>query len=827
MYQLLVIECYSFRIKMALKFSTSPLSFRLNDTLNAKLMAGGKDDIYETIDDYVVKFSREAISSYKIKKPKTVSQLAFNAEFSSWVAKRPASELVAARNFALGNVKAGAASSSSSGARSGGGRMHGRAASYNDSGKQKADTSGLDRTGRKSDVDDTGYTRSEASETERVGEELLNTPLGARFSGFDLSGIQYHRSVKERHVPVSRGDYKGVLREIVFGRPGGYLITGPTGCGKSTVALLYLFLKPNTTVLVVEPTQANAANIYHEFKHILPVLAKRIKAPAVPAVSFVAPSTAKPPHAPLMVTTTDKYLEYFEYFGRVFPVDYVVIDEFHLPILSMVKMVELVRTFQLANKYVLVSATAVGVRVEPKLPSAVTCVTGRLEVGKLPKVLANSDLDPRRWARRGDGSFAVVAPSVSVAKSLHKKYRQWGCRSYLVTRETYVTDYVEAVSDYGRGVVYVMEPGVEAGVTLSMAVLVSMGATTAIRYDGKVVVEDTQPLDPISAIQRGSRGGRVVPTLYIQPPAPDLPPPTSSALYYRAQALVWLRSMGADLEKISHEGIFDVFPRVRTISVSLARACMQTGGDPFVAAYKHNDQGVVYEECGGRGDGFMQLAKSELFLYHWPGGFFVAPIADFSMPTSQPASFVLRDHQLRAAQAMVDGVPGLAEKYTLDRLVDLVIQKLDIYIGDLFDVLKSVFSGSKPTQFFLGDKPPEIEDFLRDSPEVTKMFTYLTTEPGNVRYFREVGGGDRPYACHSFKSGDKVLNFSFDKKFMHDGKVDVRLLSNEVFQLLNRILAVEILMNGAPEKCVDLSVYVDRVPTDHSWFDSNVRRSLR
>lgn len=823
---------------MALVYKATPPSFGLTEDLLREVRKEEGSDLYVHVHRLAVVFRASTIRAVLASGPTPVSVATFKKQFLHWLGAFSESALAESRKFLRErspahrwfDLKVAFTDSGGASAAFGKDEAKRRSEASRASSGEHASSSGRSHTSAKEqsrqDAADARFTGASAAETTSAAQvletkaQLQGKPL------HDLSALQYPQALVESHVEVSRGNYSKVVSDIVLGANGGYVITGPTGCGKSTVALLYLFLNPASRVLVVEPTQANAANIFHEFRHILPSLAKRIKAPPVPAVSFIAPSVAKPPYTPLMVTTTDKYLEYFEYYGKVFPADYVVIDEFHLPILSMVRMVELVRTFELAKKYVLVSATARGVKVVAALPPAVTRMTGRLEVGVVPRPLAGSDLDPRRWASRGDGTFGVVTPSVAVAQELYREYRRWGLRAYLITRNTYVSEYVRAVADYSPKVVFAMEPGVEAGVTLSMAVLASMGATTAIRYDGKVVVEDTQPLDSISAIQRGGRGGRVVPTLYIEPPAPDVAPPASSATYYRAQALIWLRSMGADLTKVGDRSVFDVFPRLKTVSRELARACILEGGDPFVAVYKHNNEGKVFVECGGDGAGFEALAKNELFLYHWPGGFFVAPIADLSMPENDPSLFVVRDHQLRSARAMVRAIDGLEGRYTFEKLVELVIQKLDTYLDDLFDTLRKYFTGARPTPFHKGNRAADIEDFVAGSPEVTKLFAYLMTEPSGVRYERVDHPGSPPRASHSFVHGKKVLNFSFDDRYMREGYVDVPALSRDVFDGLKSILAVEMLLNGAPERCVDLTEYAKRVQSNQRWFNKEVRRGL-
>lgn len=685
--------------------------------------------------------------------------------------------------------------------------------------RQSKDTSGSsEKTG---DGDGSG-----SSKKSYVPPPPVSTSATGRFRlrAFDLSSLQRPKKSTETHVPVKRGDYSKVRSCIVHGPDGGYVITGPTGCGKSTVALLKLFTSKEIRVLVVEPTQANAANIEHEFRHILPNLVARVPGlGTVPDVAFRALTTLKEPLPQLVVTTTEKVLEYFNYHGSITQFDYLVLDEFHLPIPEMVETVELLRTFNVCKKYILVSATAQGFKVHPQLPKAVTRVVGVLPLGKLPAVLEGSDLDPRVFADHADGTYAVVTPSVTMSHTLYKQYREWNIRTFLITRNTYASDYLKAVRSFHPRTAFVMEPGVEAGVTISMAVLASMGATMAVRYDGDVVIEDIQPLDADAGTQRGSRGGRVVPTIYIEPEAPKNTPKGSSANYYRAQAIIKVIALGADPELIRDNGIFGAFPRLKTVTRELALAALEEGGDPFISIYRHNDAGEVFVECGGKGGGFEKLAKSELKLYHWPKGYFVAPIADFSKLDSQPDTFVLRKHQLLAARRMVETIPGLADKYALADLVTMLIGKMGYYANDLFDLLKSIFVGDKPASFCLPgrkDQAPEIEDFLGSGPEVLRLFNHMATEPVGIKYIRKVSSrSGTTYAEHSFAYNGKQLNFSFPEDYtMRDGGLNVDKLSRNVFAKLQHILAVEILVRGAPEKCVDLMKYSERVSHEHIWF---------
>lgn len=644
---------------------------------------------------------------------------------------------------------------------------------------------------------------------------------------FDLSSLRRDKCFREKHVPVARGNYGGVTRTIVNGLAGGFVITGPTGCGKSTVALLPLFDAPKSTVLIVEPTQANAANVLHEFINILPnMVASGIIDGVVPEARFVAPTVSKPPLPRLCITTTDKFLEYLYAEGKLPKVDYVVIDEFHLPIASMVRTVEFIRAFSLTPKYVLVSATAVGYKVNPELPRAVTHVYGNLPLGQLPSKMERSDLDPRRWFSVGDGTVAVVAPSIVMAKRIFDIYRSWDLRVFLITRETVVSSYMRAATDYASQTVFVLEPGVEAGVTLSLAVLISMGTTAAVRYDGRVVLEDSQPLDEIAAIQRGGRGGRVKPTLYLTPRAPRSGAAGGSADYFRAQAVIIAIAMGAHVESMRVSALLEQFPKLGSLTKRSAAKAVAAGGDPFLAVYKTSPDGEVYRECGGTGSGFSELAKSELFVYHYEGGFFVAPIADFSDLNSRPDTFVVRSSQFDAAGQIVASIPGLEAKYDLEDLVAMVIGKFDHYVSDLFLRLRRIFDKSAPTEYTVGsERPAEVSDFLSTSPPMVKLFDYLKTEPLGVVYNREViTKAGKLFSKHSFSHSSGTLNFAFDDRYMRsDSKVvDVDKLAEDVFRALRGLLCIEILLDGAPDRCVDLNEYRERIPREHRWYSQTV-----
>nr|QED42912.1 putative MP [Mycosphaerella tobamovirus B] len=174
---------------------------------------------------------------------------------------------------------------------------------------------------------------------------------------------------------------------------------------------------------------------------------------------------------------------------------------------------------------------------------------------------------------------------------------------------------------------------------------------------------------------------------------------------------------------------------------------------------------------------------------------------------------------------MAASVPGLLDKFSLDDLVGLLVGKFDIYVTDLFTRLRGIFNKAEPTKFSLGsngDEYPEVSHFLRDSPPLVKLFEYMTSQPVGVRYDCKQFPGSPKRASHSFSYGSTTLNFAFDDKYMVKHSLNTKLLSSDVYSLLQGLLAVEMMIVGAAEKCVDLTAYRGRVTDEHLWFKDNV-----
>lgn len=644
--------------------------------------------------------------------------------------------------------------------------------------------------------------------------------------------------VKEKRADVDRNKYDKVLNIITQSDPG-WIICGPTGCGKSTVALLPLLRDKTKKTIVVEPTVANAANILQEFEVSIPNLFRNglIKEKSMPPIftDFSSVSVSKI-FSNLYVTTVAHLLEFFRKNKKMPRADYWVIDEFHLPIQDMVTTVLLFKTLDVDAKYILVSATIPGVKVNAKIPADVSVKTDKSIKLEIPRLIKGSVLDPDRYKKEGDGSVAVVTPSVPMARLLAKKYKELGHRVWVITRHTSIDTYKAAVRDLKRRV-YVLEPGVEAGITLSIAVLISMGATSAIRYDGKVVLEETQPIDKIAEIQRASRGGRVKPTLYLKPPSAGEMKGNDDPAYYQANAAVELVALGVNISLFQGYEFFKTFPKLATISKDLAKSAMQADPHrPLIAAYQYNSDGDKFKECGGDGLGFEKLASEELSLYYWKKGFFVAPIADFSDLKTDPTSFVNREGQLTGAKAMVAAIPGLKEKATIKELIAMVKEDIIQYLPDLFRVMKRVFSvkharGINFNNMVLDKvRHPTIKDIVADD-DIASLLYAMSMQPG-VDYMESLpdftvdpdGKTATATARYSLTYQGTTMHIGMPSTFHIKGSstIDTDLVRSRVKEELEEVLAVPLIRKHARERCVNLSNYVNRVSSEHKWFSENV-----
>nr|WMV64377.1 movement protein [Uromyces fabae virus] len=644
--------------------------------------------------------------------------------------------------------------------------------------------------------------------------------------------------VREKRVDVDRNKYEKVSK-ILKDPEHGWIICGPTGCGKSTVALLPLLRDKTKKTIIVEPTVANAANILQEFEVSIPNLVRNgvIKEGSMPPVyTDFSLKTASKTFSNLYVTTVACLLDFFRRTRKIPRADYWVIDEFHLPIQDMVTTVFLFKTLNVDAKYILVSATIPGVKVNAKIPADVSVRTDKSIKPEIPRVIKNSVLDPNRYKNEGDGSVAIVTPSVPMARTLAKRYKDLGHRVWVITRHTGIETYKSAVRDNKRRV-YILEPGVEAGITLSMAVLISMGATSAIRYDGKVVLEETQPIDKVAEIQRASRGGRVKPTLYLKPPSSNDVKGNDDPAYYQANAAVELIALGVKSTLFQSYDFLKDFPKVASISQDLAKSAMSADSQrPLIAAYQYNSDGKKFKECGGEGEGFEKLASEELSLYYWKKGFFVAPIADFSDLNTDPTNFVNREGQLTGAKAMVATIPGLKEKATIKELIAMIKEDIVQYLPDLFRVLSRVFSRKESQNIgFSSMKPetarhPTIKDVVLDE-DVASLLYAMSMQPG-VDY-TEILPDFTLNQEATIASASASYSLTYQGQTMHVGlpesfrlkdsfNIDTDKVRRRVKEELEEVLAVPLIRQHARERCVNLSNYVNRVSSEHKWFAENV-----
>nr|QED42961.1 putative MP [Leucocoprinus gammaflexivirus D] len=435
-----------------------------------------------------------------------------------------------------------------------------------------------------------------------------------------------HRTARLIRIPITRRDYSA-LNKIVHDPYNIYTITGPTGCGKSTFALLKIM--PGRRTIIVCPSKANAANLLTEFNKRIPDTMRKLKikgyCPKATLVNFQATWFYE---TPLLIMTAATFVHFVSTHRAFPPCDLLIHDEYHLQnrFSTETRMImdNCRSTFPGNNPtMILVSATPPDEPVPPPRTSGITTV-----LCDIPDIMTRPVPDIYRRSKHlkySNNYLLIVADSCESAHRLETALRNLGeevfCACACPSPATVDIFLRHITSNY----TVICTPDTESGMTFPCSHMVNPGTSVTALFQDRIVIQKSITLSRAQAAQRAGRAGRSGHTILFTAPLPDTAPPIIVNPIVLGSAYLLVLSL-THHHPTSNEALFatHTFPRLLNCSVRAAQECLLSH-PALIGLYKVDNEGTVYSEFGGSATTFATDNANDLTLFKWPGGSAYAP----------------------------------------------------------------------------------------------------------------------------------------------------------------------------------------------------------
>jgi len=546
-----------------------------------------------------------------------------------------------------------------------------------------------------------GHARKAALTVSKAAMNIIAKPLPVTVSNNLAATQQFLTPISatqglvrsETVVNINRGKYEEVMSKIVGGSRGeGFVLAGPTGCGKSTFALVPL-MTSGTTMLMLQPTRVNCGNVLNEWNNIM--------RSAVPSLTKHF-AYAMPEHPNGWITcTTPMFNAWCSAHGRLPNVNYICLDEYHIANQETVTALELLRNLDFAGKYILISATPPGIRVPPRSTlGGIVSVDDYVPDPMTLNKIENTVYDPARYRELSFGTTCVFVQNNVAAAILHQLYKNAGYDTYIVNDRTDVESFKTWMNMYSVGDIFILTPDVQAGITIPMSVLILGGRTVSISYDGSVLAERMRVLMRDEREQALGRAARVYPTVVISSSSSSGSAPSSDLSYYRANVAVILRALNIDLKLSTVKEVVTNYPSVGRLTQTAASKAVQIDrSSPFTALFYMTPAGVLYDFVGGPATTFVQDHVDSLKLFVIGKDTFVAPMLNMTVD-ADPSKWLDRQLQQRMCEAIAvsRAVPMSSD---LLELADVLVQEFDFFADDLLTLLTTMQHGVEGFRTFM------------------------------------------------------------------------------------------------------------------------------
>ncbi|AZG06254.1 movement protein [Entoleuca gammaflexivirus 1] len=622
-----------------------------------------------------------------------------------------------------------------------------------------------------------------------------------------------------QRAPVTRGDYTNVHRLISKGRGRLNTITGPTGCGKSTFALLKLLV--GHSALIICPSSANQANLLTEFNQRIPDTITRLGLDYIsPTVSFCNFLTFQDPCTQLTLCTAQDFVNFVLRFKTFPPCDFLILDEYHLNTPSVIQSRFLLRhclpkgqTLK-TQKIIFVSATPPDEPAPPVRTDGLTIVEM-----DIPDMLATPTpplYQLSKYPPYSNNYLLIVADSCGTAHALTErlmaKSESVFCICECPTPESVAHDLT--TNTYNHTVI--ATPATEAGITTPCCYMVNPGLASRTDFSNGVIRRDTFPLGPRQSNQRLGRGGRLGHTVVFTQRSPGESSDSPSAVdlgdaYLLVLALTFGHPSSPEATLATTR-----FPRLKKVLGSGASLFVETTR-PMIALYMHDNAGERYAEFGGSATGFIDDNASDFRLFKWPSGSAYAPFLD-----------LCSDHDLSSlhnpalqksiADAIVAQDPSLVEGITLESALEAAERDPETYANAIWGALQRLHGRSNLT----GESPGH--------PGISNCTLNYMLGVNGTRAFKVIEQLGARFEVSSEPQGGKYVIhrelFFRDQRVRYNGKpllgpdnlVSPEKVAAILTPALSPVTATQALL-GKPEYTIDLTSLAHLAPTcENRWF---------
>jgi hypothetical protein len=581
------------------------------------------------------------------------------------------------------------------------------------------------------------------------------------------------------------------------------------------------------TALIVCPSPANAANLLVEFKSRIPNTIARL------GLNFLCPSVCICDFSlfvdctcQLTICTADQLTAFVQTKTMLPPVDYIILDEYHLGTQGVINARFLLRHctplcpgFE-NQKVVLVSATPPDEPPPPIRLSGLTIV--KLDVPD-PLTLPTPPIYILGCHKPfSNNCLLTVVDSCEAAHTLSERLINLNERCFCLCACPTPEVVARALDSFTYDCTFIATPDTEAGITVPCSIMVNPGLARRIDFKEGVIVPHVASLGERQSNQRLGRAGRLGHTIvYTQNAGP--PQSDSASIVSLGNAYILVLALSAGHPRSLEANLAsERFKRLLQLTPRGATKCL-TSASPMVALYKVDNDGHHYREFGGSSTTFVVDNAMDFRLFKWPGGSAYAPYLDLcgehDLSKSSPLSL-----QKSIADSITARDPSVLMGITIESAVLKAESSPRIFSQAIWQALKTLDGPSNLSG-------PEVIPPTHERCQIPYMLSpigarcWLILRALGGRFTTRHGGSTNGLVTTLREFSFSGERFSYDSSSILDpkGMVDPLRVAALLLPALSPVVATSALADN-PKYSIDLTHFRSFAPrSSNSWFKRIVK----